>query len=1007
MFMKKMFSLMALLLAYMGVQAQSWSGTEPADGAYNHSTVIYANLTTNLLGTNLQIAAFVDGECRATASAETDPTGAPAAGSPLYVLRVQGDRTADQGKAITIRVYDGDSGNEYTLPQTFTFDGLTHGMPSAGETLTLTAAETYALNFTEAEVGQTYKFTDFLTVTPAGAIRPDFQEWKVEGSDGTTTFEWQNYVELTDSTLKALKPYEGLTLALYSAPDPTGAPGVMLASSIFNIIQHATAIDLVQTTFKVNKGDVGAMSAFMQEDVSYKLTPAGSTDAVAWETDDATILQWSARGYFEPIKGGTARMRPYVTKADGSKLYPAGNLWITVNVVVPVTSITVDYSLFGGSFKANVGDTKIYERMQRLITVLPEDATDKSYTLSVNAPGVLKLTGNTSLTAEGGGTGTITVKAKGADATASVTADVRIIVEKPATQATITENTLTVALTDGVAKDITNEVCKNVTLNGDPATWATTAAVNVSGTSVTAAGAMFGDTGLTGTYTAVAEGKSTVTIDLNWPNYDAWGVTSDVLTYNTAQAKFDIIVQQVVSLIGFNVAVTNAVAGQTGTITLTPQPAGATFDPNAIGVTISNGLTGDWGALLSVTKKTITTEKLEWQYSSAIPCMVTVTAVQADPAGGTTPLRLNDPTADAAYSFTGFEIGYPLSLNSGWQWRSNPCGVITPENFATVFATADLTEIRTSNKLLYNDPSWGFYGTLNNTAGLLQGQCYKLNMKNARESVLYGSSVTDASLVDGTPGTAGEVTVALKPGWTWVGSPYLFNRKLSTIFSTAFNGRSGIVIIGKTGSAELTAAGIWDGDLKVMNSGEGYIIQNPYTETISLTFAAETSLAPANETAAGVKGVNARSGIWQYDHSRFMNNMTMVATLEDVSDPERYSIGAFVGDECRGEGIVENGKAFVTVHCDDGEYVTFKLYDTYTGEIRDIEEGVRSQVRVGSTKAPFRMHLSTADGINDIDAGTTADGETFDLSGRRSTASQRGVQIRRDADGTVRKVIVK
>jgi hypothetical protein len=53
------------------------------------------------------------------------------------------------------------------------------------------------------------------------------------------------------------------------------------------------------------------------------------------------------------------------------------------------------------------------------------------------------------------------------------------------------------------------------------------------------------------------------------------------------------------------------------------------------------------------------------------------------------------------------------------------------------------------------------------------------------------------------------------------------------------------------------------------------------------------------------------------------------------------------------------------------------------------------------------MHLSTADGINDIDAGTTADGETFDLSGRRSTASQRGVQIRRDADGTVRKVIVK
>ena len=353
---------------------------------------------------------------------------------------------------------------------------------------------------------------------------------------------------------------------------------------------------------------------------------------------------------------------------------------------------------------------------------------------------------------------------------------------------------------------------------------------------MTATGAAFNTNGLTGTYTAVAEGTSTVIIDLNWPNYDAWGITGDVLTFNTAQSKFDIIVQQMVTLIGFNVAVTNAVAGQSGTITLTPQPAGATFDPNAIGVTISNGYTGDWGALLSVTKKSITTEKLEWQYSSAIPCTVTVKAEQTTPTGGTTTIRLNDPTSDAAYSFTGFEIGYPLSLNSGWQWRSNPCGAVTTANFASIYGTADLTEIRTSDKLLYNDPSWGFFGTLNSTAGLLQGQCYKLNMKNARESVLYGSSATDASLVEGTRGAAGEVTIALNPGWNWVGSPYLFDRKLSTVFSTAFAGKDGIIIIGKTGSAELTPAGNWNGDLTTLNSGEGYIIKNPYTETIRFTF---------------------------------------------------------------------------------------------------------------------------------------------------------------------------
>ena len=1011
MFMKKLLSLMGLLLACVGARAQSWSGTEPTDDAYNHETVIYANLTTNLTGTNFIVGAFVDGECRASASPDIDPTGAPMPGAPLFTLRVKGDISADQGKTIKIRVYDGDTGCEYILPTTFTFDGQTHGVPSAGETLTLTAAEAYSLNLIEAEVGQTYMLKDYLTVLPAGAIRPDFQQWMVsDGSGSTTAFEWWNYVELTDSTLTPKVPYEGLILTLYGASDPTGAPGPELASSFFNIIQHATSIDLISTTFEVNKGDNSAMSAFMQEGVSYKLNPTGATDAVAWETNDASILQWNTSGYFEPIKGGTAKMRPYVTKTDGSKLYPANDLWITVNVVVPVTSITVDYSLFGGNFMANVGDTKIYERMQRLITVLPEDATDKSYTISVENVGVLKLTGNTALSAEGAGTGVVKLTAKGGDATqAPVTNRVTVDVVKPTTQAIITQNTLTVPLTDNVAKDITNEVKGNVTLTGDPANWATAGTVTLTGASVTATGAALDANGLAGTYTAVAEGTTTVTIDLRWPNYDAWGISSDVLTYNTAQSQFNIIVQEIITLIGFNVAVTNPVAGQTGTITLTPQPAGATFDPSAIGVTISNGLTGDWGALLSVVKKTISTEKLEWQYSSAIPCVVTVSAEQADVTGGNTPILLNDPTSATAYSFTGFEVGYPLSFDAGWQWRSNPCGAIAPEQFASIFSTADLTEIRTSNNLLFNDPSWGFYGTLNTSAGLLQGQCYKLNMKNAHESVLYGSSVTDDSHVAGTPNaTDGSVSVTLKPGWTWVGSPYLFDRKLSTIFATSFAGKEGIVIIGKTGSAELTPAGTWDGDLTTLKAGEGYIIKNPYTANIDLNFVAETSLTAANESgAAGVKSFNMRGSIWQYDHSRFMNNMTMVVTLEDVERPEQYSIGAFVGEECRGEGVIVNGKAFITVHCDDGEYVTFKLYNTYTGEFRDIREGVKAQIRIGSSKAPYRMHVATTDGIDGISDSSENFSENYDLSGRRTSSQQRGVQIRRGVNGTMRKVIVK
>jgi hypothetical protein len=166
---------------------------------------------------------------------------------------------------------------------------------------------------------------------------------------------------------------------------------------------------------------------------------------------------------------------------------------------------------------------------------------------------------------------------------------------------------------------------------------------------------------------------------------------------------------------------------------------------------------------------------------------------------------------------------------------------------------------------------------------------------------------------------------------------------------------------------------------------------------------------PCNEDSSnGVKSEASFAKVWEYDHTRFMNNMTMVANVEDVDNPEQYSIGAFVGDECRGEGTVMNGKAFITVHCNPGEYVTFKLYNAYTGEYRIIEEGLKAQTRVGSLKAPFKLHAGAlVDGINGIANGRGHSSEAYDLSGRRTSTQQRGVSILRMADGQSQKVIVK
>ena len=341
----------------------------------------------------------------------------------------------------------------------------------------------------------------------------------------------------------------------------------------------------------------------------------------------------------------------------------------------------------------------------------------------------------------------------------------------------------TIPLTDGNPQDITTEVQNNVTLStaGGSLVSEVDGTVALSGSSVTCSPAPGLDLGgITGTFTAQTEGTTTVTINLRWPDYDSWGVSTDVLQYNTAQFSFTIKVTNNLTLSHFNVAVANAVAGLPGTISFTPQPAGASYDLNNLMVDINNGLAGPWANALTSSLSSATDDLIVYEFTSTIPCQINV-AVTINGV----PVVLNDPSSPVGNAFSGFEIGWPFELSSGWQWRSNPCGFIPANQLATYYGNGDLIEIRTNNSLLYNDPAWGFYGTLTSTPGILQGQCYKVNMKAARSTVLMGSSVTDeATQVAGTVNmTNSSYSVTLKPGWNWVGSPYLFNRELDNIFS--------------------------------------------------------------------------------------------------------------------------------------------------------------------------------------------------------------------------------
>ena len=148
---------------------------------------------------------------------------------------------------------------------------------------------------------------------------------------------------------------------------------------------------------------------------------------------------------------------------------------------------------------------------------------------------------------------------------------------------------------------------------------------------------------------------------------------------------------------------------------------------------------------------------------------------------------------------------------------------------------------------------------------------YKVKMNAAHETFLYGGNSAEWN----------EFNVA--KGWNWIGSPYFYKRTLDRITTPV----DGMIVVGKTGSAEYDYnSNTWSGDLKAIEPGQGYYVYMPAeTETGTIILECEV-FGHMNQSDDGGAGARAaRQSVWSYDHSRFANNMTMVAEVSDLDNP--------------------------------------------------------------------------------------------------------------------------
>ena len=245
----------------------------------------------------------------------------------------------------------------------------------------------------------------------------------------------------------------------------------------------------------------------------------------------------------------------------------------------------------------------------------------------------------------------------------------------------------------------------------------------------------------------------------------------------------------------------------------------------------------------------------------------------------------------------------------------------------------------------------------------------------------------------------------LETGYNWVVYPFEYALDLDEFESSISDyAQEGDQIISKDGDFVEYSDGEWVNAANfTFQPGQGYMYYYNGTESGMFQpyydYYGETPRC--YQEAAPVKGeVNfdsrkaARQKGWQIDASRFADNMCLVAAISLPKD-ERYLIGAFVGDECRGTGhMVKDGVAFISAAGKSGEQVSFRLVDAQTGETFAINETLGFTLKAGSLKSPISLTSDYTTGVENVNVNVNVnDNAIYDLSGRRVVKPTKGIYV--------------
>lgn len=943
--MRKHLTLLLILLLYaVGIAAQTPNWGYVANESHS-AHVVYVGVVDskgNPVDLNLDtyLGAFIDGKCRGQVKLTNS--------NDIYYFPIRIEGTAsDNGKAISFRIRE-PQGTEYELngPQSITYQN---------ETTTGTLSSLFKLNF---EAPRYYKFTGGPINVKVGeeVDMLKYIQFEPENANKPMNFNWNygnnpGYFEVKDYKLKGLKPIREAWFSARSETMKPLEPGYI----IVNVIQPATSITLkdeYKNGITVEIGDTAVLNTALR--TCYTVNPANCNEELKWTSSDPNALvstmETNSQGIkekkFTPVKPGVFTMTLKGEKAS---------IQLKVTVHKKVTDITQTFSDF---IYINVGES-LKDILPLTYKVMPEDATDKSVTFEINNgnnnQSVLEER-NGEIVGVNPGMAYIIVKSKDNPNLRDV--HLAVYVRPEVKTLTFKKNELSFIKpeSDGDKADYFDEVKANIVFSPNWPVWPGDKATEFSITSDN-------QDVLDLNYNFYEPNERALPVQLGTANVNVnyraphTTIQNGVLKNITNPLSGSFKVNVVQGLQRFTVEDVRTGLGKPVEVKIVPEPSTAKIDPSLIKVTV--GWNPDYSDKPG--------EKWE---------IATIASASEDNLTWTlNPLALGHGTIYVSYGnneYMGqgeFTIGQSYIQKEGWKW-STFLNTLESGTMQNAFGDA-VQEIRSEYQLMYNDPKYGYFGDLNM---LYSEECYKVRIKDG-QNVDFIVDVTSVS------NYGGEKEYHAK--WNWI--PYTSQLTLSPneyfrMDDGAF--QNGDRIVSKDeGFAEFND-GKWGGTLAAMRPGEGYMFYNASSEKKLVSYRGDKDFEQ-RPASAGAKATFVKPTVWKYNSAPFADNMTIVADLGSQYSTSNYTVGAFVGGECRGEGRMVDGKCFITVHADKDEVISFLMHDDMTDEVRTVNERLAFSEMAGSVKRPLRMTLG---------ATTSIDEATIDRSGIAVVNGQISIQ---------------